>query len=83
MTEIDFRILDFIREKLSNGIFDFVMPKLTAGGNVGFICIFIAAVMVIIRKYRRNGLELAAGLVGCALVGNLLLKNLIARQRPC
>lgn len=83
MTEIDFRILDFIREKLSNGFFDFVMPKLTAVGNVGFIWIFVAAAMVISRKYRRNGLELAAGLVGCTLVGNLLLKNLIARQRPC
>ncbi len=83
MTEIDFRILDLIREKLSNGFLDTVMPWLTAVGNVGIIWIIIAAAMLISRKYRRNGLELAAGLVGCALVGNLLLKNLIARQRPC
>ncbi len=83
MTEIDFRILDFIREKLSNGFLDFVMPKLTAIGNIGLIWIFIAAAMVISRKYRRSGIELAAGLAGCALVGNLLLKNLVARQRPC
>lgn len=83
MTEIDFRILDFIREKLSNSFLDFAMPKLTAVGNIGLIWIFIAAAMVISRKYRRNGLELAAGLAGCALVGNLLLKNLVARQRPC
>lgn len=83
MTEIDFRILDFIREKLSNGFLDTVMPKLTAVGNIGLIWIFIAAAMVISRKYRRNGIELAAGLAGCALVGNLLLKNLVARQRPC
>lgn len=83
MTAFDFRILDFIRENLSNGFLDFVMPKLTAVGNVGFIWIFIAAAMVISRKYRRNGIELAAGLAGCALVGNLLLKNLVARQRPC
>ena len=83
MTEIDFRILDLIREKLSNGFLDAVMPRLTAVGNVGLIWIIIAAAMLISRKYRRNGLELAAGLVGCALVGNLLLKNLVARQRPC
>lgn len=83
MTEIDFRILDFIREKLSNGFFDFAMPKLTAVGNIGLIWIFIAAAMVISQKYRRSGIELAAGLAGCALIGNLLLKNLVARQRPC
>lgn len=50
MTEIDFRILDFIREKLSNGFFDFAMPKLTAVGNIGLIWIFIAAAMVISRN---------------------------------
>ena len=43
MTEIDFRILDFIREKLSNSFLDFAMPKLTAVGNIGLIWIFIAA----------------------------------------
>ena len=68
MTEIDFRILDFIREKLSNGFFDFAMPKLTAVGNIGLIWIFIAAAMVISQKYRRSGIELAAGLAGCALI---------------
>lgn len=83
MTAIDFRILDFIHEKLTCRFLDHIMPILTAAGNAGLIWIIIAAAMLISRKYRQNGLELAAGLAGCALVGNLLLKNIIARQRPC
>lgn len=80
---LDFRLLDLIHEKLSCGFLDYVMPRLTSIGNGGFIWLVSAALMLISRKYRRNGIELLSGLAGSVVIGNLLLKNLIARQRPC
>lgn len=83
ITEIDFRILDYIHNKLSCHFLDLIMPKITFLGNAGFIWIIIAAAMLISRKYRHNGAELSVSLVGCVIIGNLLLKNLVARARPC
>lgn len=80
---LDFRLLDLIHENLSCGFLDYVMPRLTSIGNGGFIWLVSAALMLISRKYRRNGIELLSGLAGSVVIGNLLLKNLIARQRPC
>lgn len=83
ITEIDFKILDYIHSHMSCGVLDFIMPKITFLGNAGLIWIIAAIIMLIIKKYRRNGGELAVSLIGCVLIGNLLLKNLVARARPC
>lgn len=39
--------------------------------------------MLCTKKYRRQGVILLAGLGAGVLVGNVCLKNLIARPRPC
>lgn len=39
--------------------------------------------MLCTKKYRRQGVILLAGLAVGVLVGNVCLKNLIARPRPC
>lgn len=39
--------------------------------------------MLCAKKYRRQGVILLAGLAAGVLVGNVCLKNLIARPRPC
>lgn len=83
ITNIDFAILDFIHNNLSCGVLDFIMPKITFLGNAGLIWIIAAAAMLISKKYRRNGTELTVSLVGCVVIGNLLLKNIVARARPC
>ena len=83
ITEIDFRVLDLIHDNLSCGFLDYVMPRLTSLGSGGFIWIVTAVLMLINRKYRRNGAELLSGLAGSVVIGNLLLKNLVAMSRPC
>lgn len=83
ITEIDFRVLDLIHDHLSCGFLDYIMPRLTTLGSGGFIWLVSAALMLMSRKYRRNGAELLSGLAGCVVIGNLLLKNLVARSRPC
>ncbi len=79
---IDFLILDFIKEYIKNPFFDFLMPKITALGNGGLVWIIAAIVFLAIPKYRKGGVALALGLLAGLLLGNLTLKPLIARTRP-
>lgn len=83
ISKLDFALLDYIHDHLSCGFLDFIMPKISFLGNAGLIWIAIASAMLISRKYRRNGADMAVSLIGCVIVGNLLLKNLAARARPC
>ncbi len=81
--DIEFGILDFVREHLSCKALDAVMPVVTYLGSVGIVWLVCAAVLLFIRGYRKSGVMLCVGLLVCFIVGNLLLKNLTARDRPC
>lgn len=80
---LDQSILYWIHDNLSCGVLDMLMPKLTLLGSGGAIWLLAAAIMLCAKKYRRQGVILLAGLVAGVLVGNVCLKNLIARPRPC
>ncbi len=83
LQELDFSILYWIRDHLRCPALDWIMPKLTLLGELGAVWIILALMMVITGRFRRGGLTLAAGLLCSLLVGNLLLKPLVARPRPC
>lgn len=59
------------------------MPMITFLGNAGMIWIATALILLFIRKHRKNTFMLMGGLVCCAVVRNLILKNLVARACPC
>lgn len=80
---IDWTILHWIRDTLQCGALDFIMLKITALGNGNAIWIVAAALMTISKKYRKYGITLFAALAVGMLVGNVCLKPLIARERPC
>lgn len=79
---IDFAILEFIRENLRCGFMNIVMMIFTFAGNWGIIWEVIAIALLISKKYRRLGATLAVGLIACLIIGNIILKPLIARDRP-
>lgn len=83
ITDIDFKILDFIQKHFSCRFLDFLMPKITFLGNEGLIWILTAVVMLFLAKYRKTGIMVGLGLLEGVIIGNVLLKNLIARERPC
>lgn len=83
ITNIDFSILDFIQNNLKNMGLDWVMPKISALGNAGLIWIVISIIMLSIKKYRKCGVTLVIGLLLGLLIGNIILKPLVARLRPC
>ena len=81
--EIDWAILHWIHDMLQCGALDFLMPKLTALGNGGAVWGVAAAALTVSKKYRRYGIAMFAALAAGVLIGNVCLKNLVARPRPC
>ena len=79
----DWTILHWIQNTLVCPALDFLMPKITLLGNGGAIWILSALGLLATKKYRKYGVFLLAGLTVGVLVGNLTLKPLIARPRPC
>jgi len=87
MTEIlqnlDWSVLHWIQDTFTCGFFDFIMPKISMTGDLGAIWLITAFIMLFSKKYRKCGILLVAGLGLCFLIGNLCLKPLVARSRPC
>ena len=80
---LDWSILHWIHDTMTCPALDFLMPKITALGNGGAIWLAAAGGMLCTKKYRKQGVLLLGGLVVGVLVGNVFLKNIIARPRPC
>lgn len=80
---IDWAVLHGIRSTLQCGALDVFMPKITALGNGGAVWIAAATAMTLSKKYRKNGIAMFAALAAGVLVGNVCLKHLLARPRPC
>ncbi len=79
----EIEILKSIQELFGCGFMDFLMPKISALGNGGIIWIVCAVLLIATKKYRRAGILILIGMLTGLLVGNVLLKNIIARPRPC
>ena len=80
---LDWTILHEIRAFLTCSLLDMLMPKITMLGNSGAVWILAAGGLLCTKKYRKYGIILLAGLAMGVLVGNVFLKHLIARPRPC
>lgn len=80
---IELGILNFIQNVFGCAFLDFLMPIVTVLGNAGIIWIAAGIVLMCIKKYRRGGIFLLVGLLLGLIFGNVILKNVIARPRPC
>lgn len=81
--QLDWTILHGIQDSLRCGFLDFVMPKITTLGNGGAIWIILAVCLMISHKYRKYGFVMISALAVGALIGNVCIKPLVARARPC
>lgn len=79
---IEFAILDFIRENLRTDFLDAVIPAVTALGNGGVFWIICALLMLIFPKTRKLGAAMGIALLIDGLLCNLILKPIVARPRP-
>lgn len=81
--KFDFEILFFIKDCIRNGFLDTIVPFYTNLGNDGIIWIVVGVVMLIPKKTRKCGIMVLGALLVMLVVNNIILKNLIARPRPC
>ena len=82
ISKIDFSVLDFIQNYMRCGFLDAVFVFITKLGDAGFIWIVLTIICLITDKYRKLGSCLAVALVLCLVLGNEVLKEMFARQRP-
>lgn len=78
----DLTAVRFVREYISNGFLDVVMPIITLFGEGGIVPIVLSIVMMCFRKTRKAGIMIGCSLFLGFMIGNLALKNIIARPRP-
>lgn len=78
----EFDFLYFL-QTLHQPVLDKIMVFFTMLGDAGIIWILLALVMLCTKKYRRCGICMALSLVLMLLIGNVVLKHLFMRERPC
>ena len=79
---LDFRILFWIQNYIVNPILTPIFKIITMAGNAGILWFVIALLLLISKKTRPWSLAIVFSLVLTGLVGNVVIKNLVARPRP-
>ena len=78
----EFYILDFLQTMARSSFSDKFFAFYTSLGDpVMFIC--YAALLLVIRKTRRDGIMVSCGMLTSLLIGNGIIKHLVQRSRPC
>ena len=78
----EFSFLYFLQE-LHNPVLDKIMLFFTYLGEDGLIWIGLAVGMLFFKKYRKCAVCIGIALVFKEVLGNMILKELIMRDRPC
>ena len=78
----EFDFLFFLQD-IHTPLLDKIMLFFTRMGNIGMPWIGIAVILLCFKKTRKCGIAILGSLLLKELIGNLILKNLIARDRPC
>lgn len=79
---MEFEILYAI-QKLHTPILDKIMVGVTTLGDGGIFWIVTAIMMLLFKKTRKCGATVLLTMAICYVVGNIGIKNLIQRPRPC
>ncbi|NFL87163.1 phosphatase PAP2 family protein [Clostridium botulinum] len=78
----DNKILEFIRINLHTPMMDKIVPIVTSLGNMGLIWIVIGLAFIANKKYRKYGFIMLCTLCIGALIGDGIIKPIVARARP-
>ena len=80
--EWEFSILYALQE-WHNPVLDKVMLFITSLGDDGILWLAIGAVCLLTKKHRKMGVQLLLSMLCTFILGNLILKNIFERPRPC
>ena len=70
-------------QDIHNPALDKVMVFVSVLGNAGIFWIAVGLLLLITKRYRRGGAQMLVAMAVTFIIGNLILKNLVARERPC
>ena len=70
-------------QDIHNPALDKVMVFVSALGNAGIFWIAVGLLLLITKRYRRGGAQMLVAMAVTFIIGNLILKNLVPRERPC
>lgn len=79
----EFSLMNWMQEHMRAPLLDQVMVVFTYLGEYGAIWILTGLGLTISKKYRRYGILMLCSLLITFLTGEVLLKNIICRVRPC
>lgn len=70
-------------QKLRNPFLDKIMVCLTRLGDIASVWILMAIIFLFTNEYKLCGVTLILAIILSCIIGNLILKNIFARKRPC
>ena len=79
---MEFEILYWIQQ-LRTPVLDGIMTAVTFLGNGGWFWIALGATLFAVPRTRKTGAAMLISLAAGFILGNVILKNAVARQRPC
>lgn len=79
---MDFGILYAING-MHNAILDKIMVVITNFGDAGIVWIILAIILLFMKKTRKCGILMLISMFVGVIIGNGIIKHLVARQRPC
>ena len=81
--QFELRNLKRLHDYLYSPFMDHLMVTVTSTGNYGLIWIFTALVLMVQEGARRSaGYSMLIALLMCITIGNLIIKNVVKRNRP-
>jgi len=83
INRIDNYILFVIKKYCKNKFLDILMPLTTKLGNLGFIWIMMAMVLILDKPYRAIGNSVILTLIVGTAMGEGIVKHVVRRVRPC
>ena len=78
----EFSILYALQE-IHNPVLDKIMLCITSLGDDGILWLAIGVICMILKKHRKMGAQLLLSMLCTYILGNMILKNIVARPRPC
>ncbi len=79
---IDLQVLDSVA-KLHKPFTNKVMKIITYLGNLGTVWFVLCVPFILSKKFRLTGFMMLLALVIAYLMGEVIIKHLVGRQRPC
>lgn len=83
ITRFDMYIILIMKKYVQNKYLDILMPVITSLGNFGAVWIGLAAALMLNKRYKMVGIVIAITLILSAIIGDVIIKHLVRRIRPC